>query len=332
VCSSDLFALFTCSCFANVLGLNISSAFNSAVTVYVMIPLLLIPQMILSGLLFSFDKLNDILSTKGKVPIVADMMASRWIYEAMAVYQFKNNTFAALYFDIEKTEAKADFKAAYLVEELKRKNQFIGEHLEGASDSLNNILQKDLRIIRNNLETEPFREGIEDLDIDKLTLENFNKVISQQLTNYFAAYKKHYQDVYNKSVATKEKMVYFFENNPEYEYNLNQAKNEYYNESLADLVMNVSEKDRIIEYNGELIQQINPIYNDPKNPANFLDYRTHFFAPQKYFLGTYFSTYAFNLIVVWVMTLILYIFLYFEALRKGINAFGKIKIGSKKSK
>ena len=85
--------LFTCSCMANVLGLNISSAFNSAVTVYVMIPLLLIPQMILSGLLFSFDKLNNVLSTKGKVPIVADFMASRWAYEAMAVYQFKNNSF-----------------------------------------------------------------------------------------------------------------------------------------------------------------------------------------------------------------------------------------------
>ncbi len=52
------FMLFTISCFANVLGMNISSAFNSAVTVYVLIPLLLIPQMILNGLLFNFDKLN----------------------------------------------------------------------------------------------------------------------------------------------------------------------------------------------------------------------------------------------------------------------------------
>ncbi|MDZ7649100.1 MAG: hypothetical protein U5K54_19105 [Cytophagales bacterium] len=42
------------------MGLNISSAFNSAVTVYVLIPLLLIPQMILSGVLFDFDKLNEL--------------------------------------------------------------------------------------------------------------------------------------------------------------------------------------------------------------------------------------------------------------------------------
>ena len=72
------FILFSTSCMANVLGLNISSAFNSAVTVYVLIPLLLIPQMILSGVLFSFDKLHPLISNKEKVPFVADLMASRW--------------------------------------------------------------------------------------------------------------------------------------------------------------------------------------------------------------------------------------------------------------
>jgi len=39
--------LFTTSCFANMLGLNVSSAFNSAVTIYILIPILLIPQLIL---------------------------------------------------------------------------------------------------------------------------------------------------------------------------------------------------------------------------------------------------------------------------------------------
>src|SRR5690606_6754875 len=85
--------LFSTSCFANILGLNVSSAFNSAVTVYVLIPLLLIPQMILSVALFSFDKLNDHISTKGKTPIVADMMASRWAYEALSVYAYMHNEY-----------------------------------------------------------------------------------------------------------------------------------------------------------------------------------------------------------------------------------------------
>jgi len=38
--------LFSCSFFANMLGLNISSAFNSAVTIYILIPILLIPQLL----------------------------------------------------------------------------------------------------------------------------------------------------------------------------------------------------------------------------------------------------------------------------------------------
>jgi energy-coupling factor transporter ATP-binding protein EcfA2 len=49
------FILFTTSCFANLLGLNISSGFNSAVTIYILIPLLLIPQLILSGVVVKFD-------------------------------------------------------------------------------------------------------------------------------------------------------------------------------------------------------------------------------------------------------------------------------------
>ncbi len=325
------FALFTCSCLANVLGLNISSAFNSAVTVYVMIPLLLIPQMILSGLLFSFDKLNEVLSTKGKVPVVADMMASRWAYEAMAVHQFKNNDYQAPYYDLEKTESVADFKAAYLVEELKKKRQFITENYEGANDSLVQVLRKDLDIIKKNLVDEPFREGIESLNIEELSLDNFDKEVSKALESYFEKYKKNYQSVYNNAVAQKDKMVYFFENTEGYDYNLNEAKNEYYNESLADLVMNVAEKDRIIEYKGELIQQINPIFNEPEDPKHFLDYRAQFFAPTKHFAGIYFDTYVFNLIVVWFMTLFLYVMLYFEALRKGLNSLSKIKFGKNKS-
>ena len=98
--------LFSVSCMSNVMGLNISSAFNSAVTVYVIIPLLLIPQMILSGLLFNFDKLNEIISTKGKVPVVADLMASRWAYEAMSVYQFRENDFSKPYYELEKLKCR----------------------------------------------------------------------------------------------------------------------------------------------------------------------------------------------------------------------------------
>jgi hypothetical protein len=74
-----------------------------------MIPLLLIPQMILSGLLFSFDKLNSVISTKGKVPVLADMMASRWAYEALVVDQFVSNKYEKPFYTYEKLKAKLIF-------------------------------------------------------------------------------------------------------------------------------------------------------------------------------------------------------------------------------
>ena len=53
--------LFTTGCFANLLGLNISSSFNSAVTIYILIPILIIPQILLSGIIVKFEKLNPTL-------------------------------------------------------------------------------------------------------------------------------------------------------------------------------------------------------------------------------------------------------------------------------
>ncbi|MEM6358982.1 MAG: ATP-binding cassette domain-containing protein [Bacteroidota bacterium] len=318
--------LFTCSCMANVLGLNISSAFNSAVTVYVMIPLLLIPQMILSGLLFSFDKLNNILSTKGKVPIVADFMASRWAYEAMAVYQFKNNSFEDSYFDFDKYESQADFKAAYIAEELKRKQESVVKNYKSDDVETQSIVKVDLSILKNEINKLDFKEGLEDLDINVLTIENYSPDIDQKLSNYLQKLKKNYQGVYNKIVSAKEQKMFQLGENEDY--NLNEYKNKYFNESLADLVQNVAETDRIIEFKGQLIQQYNPIFNDP-NPKHLLDYRAHFFAPQKHFAGSYFDTFGFNIIIIWLMTALLYLTLYFELLKKGLDAFGKIKFGKK---
>jgi ABC-type multidrug transport system ATPase subunit len=317
------FVLFTVSCFANVLGLNISSAFNSAVTVYVMIPLLLIPQMILSGLLFSFDKLNDMISTKGKVPIVADLMASRWAYEALAVDQFKNNSYEKPYFTSEQFESQADFRSAYLVAELDRKRKFISDNLDEKSDSIKRIIVKDLGIIQGVIRRDFFKKGLEQDLVKDWTIQTFTPEFNTKLENYFAGYKKFYQEAYNRAVNAKDAEV--LKNEKEGGYTLNDHKNRYFNESLSDLVKNVSEKDRIIEYEGALYQQINPIFLDPL-PSHALDYRAHFFAPRKNLFGSMVSTYLFNNMVIWLMTILLYATLYFEVLRKLINSFAGLPV------
>lgn len=314
--------LFTVSCFGNMLGLNISSAFRSAITVYVLIPILLIPQMILSGLLFPFDKLNDIISTKGEVPVIADVMASRWAFEALAVNQFKSNDYEKKFYDYERVEKQADFKSAYLIPKLKEKLDFVTVHMGSKDDSIRKQSEYELRIIRHEIELDTFRTGLENIDLDKdLMVDNLNKPTVSAVKAYYEGLNKHYLDIYKKAEETITKLTFFYENKKEF--NLNDNKNTYYNESLSDMVKNITVKDRIIEYNGKLIQQINPIYSINRNPKHALDYRTHFYAPEKHLFNKYFPTFVFNMLVIWSMSFILYFTLYFELLKRLLNIFSK---------
>ncbi len=112
------FALFTTAAFANILGLNISAAFNSVVTIYIVIPLLVIPMMVLSGAMFSFDKLNRNVSSVDKTPLIADLMPTKWSYEALMVRQFKDNGYEKYFYDLEKEISNSNFKIVYYIPEL----------------------------------------------------------------------------------------------------------------------------------------------------------------------------------------------------------------------
>lgn len=320
------FVLFSLSCMANVMGLNISSAFRSAVTVYVMIPLLLVPQIILSGLLFRFDKLNEVISTRGKVPVIADLMASRWAYEAMAVYHFRNNTYQVPLYELDKITANANFRSTFLADELEKRRRFIEEHSGNVNDSVRQILNKNLALLMENIRSDSNQRGLTQIAEDaEWSLAAFGTELNSRIEAYLAGYKTHYRDIYNKAMNAREELIARKASQEVPAWNVTHNKNRYYNESLGDLVTNISEKNRIIEYEGRLVQQINPVFLDP-TPGHLLDYRAHFFAPQKNLFGHLVGTYGFNVLVIWVMSLVLYITLYGELLRKMVrSSVGKDK-------
>jgi ABC-type multidrug transport system ATPase subunit len=307
-------ALFTVSCTANVMGLNISSAFNSAVTVYILIPLLIIPQMVLSGLLFKFDKLNELISTKGKVPIVADLMASRWAYEALAVEQFKGNRYQAPYYRFDQQASQADYMTTYWVEEVKKRvAQLQDPQRYQVSDERVDQLQA---LVRNEMEEKIVLAGMDTRLLPRgLYNDNFTTATADSLAVLLDRMHRTFLDAFTLAQQKKERLTYHYETNGDDGFDIDVIKNTCYNESLADLVRNIDEKDRIVEYKGKLIQQIDPIYYTTAG-AHLLDYRTHFFAPVKQFMGIAMDTFPFNLLVIWLMTFVLYIALYFEWLKK----------------
>lgn len=311
--------LFSISFFANMVGLNVSSAFNSAVTVYILIPIILIPQMILSGLMFEFDKLNDTLSSKEKVPLVADMMASRWAFEAIAVDMFKNNNFESPYFDLDKKASQANYVTAYVVPHL---NQFLKEISEAkTNEERNEKLLLVVNITKDQLPVEGFQQAMLD---SLLAPENYSEATIPFMEQYSVALEDQNFKAYNKATQRKEKLINYL--NQQVDYDVTKYKSKYYNQSLADLVRRVNVEDRTIIHNDRLIQRIDPIFNETYHTDNILDYRTHFYAPTKPLLGSIFETYWFNILVIWFMSLGLYIALYFELLAKLINALGNARI------
>ncbi|HEX3009542.1 MAG TPA: ATP-binding cassette domain-containing protein, partial [Bacteroidales bacterium] len=68
--------LFSVSCFANLVGLVISSVLNSVIAVYILVPLIIVPQMLLSGVVVNYDKINKYVSSREFVPFVGDITAS----------------------------------------------------------------------------------------------------------------------------------------------------------------------------------------------------------------------------------------------------------------
>ena len=96
-------------------------------------------------------------------------------------------------------------------------------------------------------------------------------------------------------------------------YQFQKFKNSFSNHSLEDFVTNSNSLTFITEDETGLIQKSDPIYLDPINHKYF---GAHFYSPSKYFLDYKFDTFNANLIVIWLMTLILTVTLYFDVLRK----------------
>ncbi len=104
-------ALFSAAAFGGILGLNVSARFRSAVTVYILLPLLLLPQMLLGGLILSYDDLRDRDAPHACPPWIGELTASRWAFEALVIEQFQSNALQRRFLDIDQDLSRLDHLA-----------------------------------------------------------------------------------------------------------------------------------------------------------------------------------------------------------------------------
>lgn len=308
-------ALFSTSVCANILGLNVSASFNSAITIYIVIPMLMIPMMVLSGAMFPYDKLNRKISSVDKVPWIAEIMIPKWSYEALMVHQFKNNQFNKRFYEVRKTESVANFNQVYRLPELRSRLELVKQEFESTGsivDQVNNLDLLRVEMQKSNMviPTHPFLETA-DLEPGRISAGLLERLEIQLevLDDYYA------RDFVFANTQRENMIQYYMENEPEL---YNKVKDDYHNESVEEYVRKVFESNEIVQYRNELVQQNEPIYNDPL-PGEWLSFRSHFFAPRKFFLGRYIDTFWFNMGFIWFLSLVFYVMLYYNIIYKLIH-------------
>jgi ABC-type multidrug transport system ATPase subunit len=330
-------ALFTTAFCANMLGLNISASFNSAITIYIIIPLLIIPMMVLSGAMFPFDKLSKKIGSVDKVPVIAELMPTRWTYEALMVSQFKDNRYSKViynennetYYSLQKKISEADFNKVYRLPELTRAlqttlfeyNSMSKEAVLNEESQNNQSSEKfsKLPLIKNELvKLAEVYEVPEFQYMNDLTPQNFNPSVADSLFTYLNDMDEIFSDISNSANDTKDRF-----------YNLNSIKlrqfqNKYYNFKLEEIVTKYYEKNKFLIYKNTIVQNTDPVYLEPYNKG-YLNFRTHFFAPSKYIFGIRTDTFVFNISLVLLSTVVLYLILYFDLLGRFVRFAEKFK-------
>ncbi len=308
--------LFSSSVFANMLGLNISDTFRKTVNIYITIPFLVIPQLILSGIFISFDRFNPDISSPNKIPWYGEMITSRWAFEALATYQFINNDYEKHFYIYDQIKSQASFKKEYWIPTLKNKLEKAKKLYQSKQDP------KQLDYTLSLLQSELRKHQVSGVDIDqyfninKFKI-NFNEELYGATNLYITKLKKYYRALYNTADKLQDKEKLELTKTPELKEKFITMRNNNTNEDLERFLRNKNSffSDKIIEYDGQLWQKTDPIFQDPEH--SFIT--AHFFSPVKNVFSRPVSTYWVNTFVIWMMNIVLFISLQYRLLPRLFN-------------
>jgi ABC-type multidrug transport system ATPase subunit len=311
--------LFSCWVASNMMGFLISDSFKTVVTIYMLIPFLVIPQIILSGVIVKFEKINPLISSPNEIPFYGEIITSRWGYEALAVNQFIENEYNVDLYKFDKAMSISNYKKDYWNTNLKNKVEYISHYYKDPKHKDEVI--NNLEVVRNEFAKElKVNHKIQYIHLNELKIERLNDLALEDAITYLDQLNRYYIKLYNKANGYKDEIISSAQRTSKDKEQFLNLKRANSNESLEEFVTNSNEVERIVEYKGELSQKLDPIYLDPTSPM----IKAHFYAPRKMVFGVYFPTFWINIFVIWFMTILLYFVLYHRLLLRALDYFEQV--------
>ncbi len=313
---------FTMACVANVIGLNISSGLNSVVTANSVIPFIVVPQLLFSGVMIKFDRLNNFFDNPAYVPVIGELMPSRWAYEALAVHQFKGNKFTREFFKIEQARTNAIFQA----DRIQMVQSVLEDvHYKSSDGTVPEDSKGSLELIRNELSDLSSLGVIASFgNLEDFSVSRFSEVLFLSATDSLKKAKNRFSDLRNRADRQKDALSSRLIDRWGGEESFKEMKRMYTNKRLEDLLLNRGQF--VVEWNHQLVRKASPIYQVPNSKTG----RSHLFAPVKRVGPLSIGTYWFNLLVIWLSAVVLYMALVYDLLRKvtNWNRIRKLRKGS----
>jgi len=305
--------LFSTACFGNMLGLNISAGMRTAVSIYILIPLILVPMLLLGGAMIKFDDLHKSISKKIYVPFVGDLMVTRWAYESLCVEQFKSNKFEKPFFKYDMEISQYDWYASFLVPALKIKVDNCLNSAKNTEFKENSV--SDFEKLNFHIKYLSSISGIVPGSwFSNLNYQMFNENVASETRTWLDSMKTAFRMksrslTYKRDALIKEISTRMGEDK------FIKLRADNYNENLANFVLNRLAVNKIYDSDNKLIQKADPIFMAPGSKLG----RAHFLAPFKQVGNLKIETMIFDMLVVWLMILCLFVTLYYNILKRFIR-------------
>ena len=279
------FILFMTALLSNLTGLLLSQILSSVVAIYISIPILLIPQILLCGLVVSFSDLTP-KSTTGNVPQIGDLIPSRWSYEALTVTSFADNDYEKPFFQLDKEKYETQFYNMVFLYELQSQLETMNDEKKRGKE----VNPDHLNVIQTNLPVLTEYAGLEayqgDYSYDSLReyMKNAEKILSKKS---------------NRATLDKEAVVDQFvrENGKEA---LLELKKNHHNLKLEDFVVGADQGRMLDIVDGHIVPRVGPIFLTPHNQMG----RAPFYSSEKIVAGIHVKTLWFNMGIIFLMCIV----------------------------
>jgi ABC-type multidrug transport system ATPase subunit len=269
---------------SSIIGLALSSVFKTMASVYVSIPFVLIPQILFSGAVIDFNKINPLFASDKYVPGISEVMMSRWVYEAISVSLFMDSEFAETLYPTEKALNETTYTRNFLLPEIEKaffkqswstthfltKDSADFELIVNGIQQVGRIMNEDFSALYKNgvINGEPFSLFVNDVRSRLMNMHDANLMLKDSMIAEMGS------DAYNALQHTT-------------------------NKKLMQLLTDEANVEKVRIRDREFIRKMTPIYFIADNNRA----HSHLYAPAKQIGGIIFSTYQFNTIVIWLMSL-----------------------------